>query len=362
MLYHLLYPFRAQVSVLNVTQYITFRTAAASVTALAIGLALGPWMIRKLGYFQIGQVVRHDGPASHRPKAGTPTMGGLLILTAALGSTLLWARLDNAFVWIAVVSTAAFGTIGFLDDYLKVVRRSHQGLRPRYKLIVQILVGAAVCLTLMVLSLSDLYSTRLIFPFFKTLIPDLGWWYLPFGVLVLVSASNAVNLTDGLDGLAISLFAISAAAFTALAYITGHRVFAEYLQIVRFGEPTGELTIFCGSLVGASLGFLWYNSYPAEVFMGDVGSLALGGALGTVAVLIKQELLLGIVGGVFVLEALSVIVQVVSFKTTGRRVFRMAPLHHHFELIGWSEPKIITRFVIAGILCALFSLTTLKLR
>ena len=362
MLYHLLYPFRAQVSVLNVTQYITFRTAAASVTALAIGLALGPWMIRKLGDFQIGQVVRHDGPASHRPKAGTPTMGGLLILTAALGSTLLWARLDNAFVWIAVVSTAAFGTIGFLDDYLKVVRRSHQGLWPRYKLIVQILVGAAVCLTLMVLASRDLYSTRLIFPFFKTLIPDLGWWYLPFGVLVLVSASNAVNLTDGLDGLAISLFAISAAAFTALAYITGHRVFAEYLQIVRFGEPTGELTIFCGSLVGASLGFLWYNSYPAEVFMGDVGSLALGGALGTVAVLIKQELLLGIVGGVFVLEALSVIVQVVSFKTTGRRVFKMAPLHHHFELIGWSEPKIITRFVIAGILCALFSLTTLKLR
>ena len=362
MLYHLLYPFRAQVSVLNVTQYITFRTAAASVTALAIGLALGPWMIRKLGDFQSGQVIRHDGPASHRPKAGTPTMGGLLILTAALGSTLLWARLDNVFVWIAVVSTAAFGTIGFLDDYLKVVRRSHQGLWPRYKLIVQILVGAAVCLTLMVLASRDLYSTRLIFPFFKTLIPDLGWWYLPFGVLVLVSASNAVNLTDGLDGLAISLFAISAAAFTALAYITGHRVFAEYLQIVRFGEPTGELTIFCGSLVGASLGFLWYNSYPAEVFMGDVGSLALGGALGTVAVLIKQELLLGIVGGVFVLEALSVIVQVVSFKTTGRRVFKMAPLHHHFELIGWSEPKIITRFVIAGILCALFSLTTLKLR
>ena len=362
MLYHLLYPFRAQVSVLNVTQYITFRTAAASVTALAIGLALGPWMIRKLGDFQIGQVVRHDGPASHRPKAGTPTMGGLLILTAALGSTLLWARLDNAFVWIAVVSTAAFGTIGFLDDYLKVVRRSHQGLWPRYKLLAQTLVAAAVCLTLMVLASRDLYSTRLIFPFFKTLIPDLGWWYLPFGVLVLVSASNAVNLTDGLDGLAISLFAISAAAFTALAYITGHRVFAEYLQIVRFGEPTGELTIFCGSLVGASLGFLWYNSYPAEVFMGDVGSLALGGALGTVAVLVKQELLLGIVGGVFVLEALSVIVQVVSFKTTGRRVFRMAPLHHHFELIGWSEPKVITRFVIAGILCALFSLTTLKLR
>jgi phospho-N-acetylmuramoyl-pentapeptide-transferase len=362
MLYHLLYPFHTQVSVLNVTQYITFRTAAASFTALAISLVLGPWMIRRLRDFQIGQVVRHDGPATHRPKAGTPTMGGLLILTAAIGSTLLWARLDNVFVWIAMLSTCAFGAIGFLDDYLKVVRRSHQGLWPRYKLLGQALVAGAVCLTLLVLASRDLYSTRLIFPFFKTLIPDLGWWYMPFAVLVLVFTSNAVNLTDGLDGLAISLFAIAAAAFTALAYITGHRVFAEYLQIVRFGEPTGELTVFCGSLVGASLGFLWYNSYPADVFMGDVGSLALGGALGTVAILIKQEFLLAIVGGVFVLEALSVIIQVASFKTTGRRVFRMAPLHHHFELSGWSEPKVITRFVIAGILFALLSLTTLKLR
>ena len=362
MLYHLLYPFHTQVSVLNVTQYITVRTAAASLSALAISLVLGPWMIRKLGQFQIGQVVRQDGPATHRPKAGTPTMGGLLILTAALGSTLLWARLDNVFVWVAVLSTAAFGSVGFADDYLKIVRRSHHGLWPRYKLLAQFGIGIAVGLVLMWLASENIYSTRVIFPFFKTLIPDIGWWYVPFAALILVFTSNAVNLTDGLDGLAIGLFTIAAATFTALAYITGHRVFAEYLQIVRFGEPTGELTIFCAALVGASLGFLWYNSYPADVFMGDVGSLALGGALGTVAILIKQELLLVIVGGVFVLEALSVIVQVGSFRMTGRRVFKMAPLHHHFELIGWSEPKVITRFVIAGIIFALLSLTTLKLR
>ena len=364
MLYHLLYPFRTQISVLNVTRYITFRTAAASLTALAISLALGPWMIHKLREFQIGQVIRHDGPVTHRPKAGTPTMGGLLILTAALVPTLLWADLTNVFVWMAMLSTVAFGAIGFADDYLKIVRRSHQGLWPRYKMLGQVLVGFVLGLTLVLIaSRGDVYSTRLIFPFFKTLIPDLGWWYIPFAILVLVGASNAVNLTDGLDGLAISLFTIAAAAFTALAYITGNRIFADYLQIFRMpGALTAELTIFCGSLVGASLGFLWYNSYPADVFMGDVGSLALGGALGTVAILIKQELLLLIVGGVFVLEALSVIVQVASFKTTGQRVFKMAPIHHHFELIGWSEPKVITRFVILEIICALLSLTTLKLR
>ena len=363
MLYHLLYPFRTEISVLNVTRYITFRTAAASFTALAISLALGPWMIHTLREFQIGQVVRHDGPATHRPKAGTPTMGGLLILTASLVPTLLWADLTNVFVWMAMLSTVAFGAVGFADDYLKVVHRSHQGLWPRYKILSQILIGILVGVTLVLIASRGGYSTRLIFPFFKTLIPDLGWWYIPFTILVLVGASNAVNLTDGLDGLAISLFTIAAAAFTALAYVTGNRVFADYLQILRLpGAQTAELTIFCGSLVGASLGFLWYNSYPADVFMGDVGSLALGGALGTVAILIKQELLLVIVGGVFVLEALSVIIQVASFKLTGQRVFKMAPLHHHFELIGWSEPKVITRFVIAGIICALLSLTTLKLR
>jgi phospho-N-acetylmuramoyl-pentapeptide-transferase len=361
MLYHLLFPLHTQFSVLNVTRYITFRTAAASLTALAISLLLGPLLIRKLREFQVGQVIRQEGPATHRTKAGTPTMGGLLILAASLVPTLLWADLTNVYIWIAVVATTGFGAVGFADDYLKLTRRNHHGLIPRYKMGGQILVALLVGLSLMVLAHYNLYSTRLIFPFFKGLIPDLGWLYVPFAVLVLVSVTNAVNLTDGLDGLAISTFAIVAAAFTALAYVTGHRILADYLLLVRFA-PAGELTIFCGALVGASLGFLWYNSYPAEIFMGDVGSLGLGGALGTVAILIKQELLLVIVGGVFVLEALSVIVQVASFKLTGKRVFRMAPLHHHFELTGWSEPKVITRFVILGIIFALLSLTTLKLR
>src|SRR5687768_10714449 len=363
MLFHLLPQLDdiAYLGVLNVTRYITFRTAAASITALAISLLFGPWMIRKLRDFQIGQVIRQEGPQSHRAKAGTPTMGGLLILAAALIPTLLWADLTNPYIWIAVLATAGFGAVGFADDYLKVTRRTHHGLRPRYKMGGQLIVGLGVGLALMVLAQENLYNTRLIFPFFKNLIPDLGFLYVPFAVFVLVSATNAVNLTDGLDGLAISTFAVAAAAFTALAYVTGHAVLAQYLLIVRF-PPAGELTIFCGALVGASLGFLWYNSYPAEIFMGDVGSLALGGALGTVAILIKQELLLVIVGGVFVLEALSVIIQVTSFKLTGKRVFRMSPLHHHFELIGWSEPKVITRFLIVAIVFALFSLTTLKLR
>jgi phospho-N-acetylmuramoyl-pentapeptide-transferase len=361
MLYHLLYPFHTQVSVLNVTRYITFRTAAASLSALGISLVLGPWMVRRLREFQIGQVIRQEGPASHRAKAGTPTMGGLLILTAALVPTLLWADLTNVHVWIAVLTTALFGGIGFIDDYLKIVRRDHHGLRPRYKMAAQILIAALVGIVLLALQRRGAYNTRLIFPFFKGLIPDLGWWYLPFTIFVLVAWSNAVNLTDGLDGLAISTFAIAAATFTALAYVTGHRVLAEYLLLVRFPQSS-ELTVFCGALVGASLGFLWYNAYPAEIFMGDVGSLALGAAIGTVATLIKQELLLVIVGGVFVLEAFSVVIQVASFKLTGRRVFRMAPLHHHFELIGWSEPKVIARFVIVAIIFALFSLTTWKLR
>ena len=361
MLYHLLYPFRGELSVLNVTGYVTFRTAAASLSALAISLLLGPWMIRKLREFQIGQVIRQEGPSSHKVKAGTPTMGGLLILTAALVPTLLWANLTNVYVWIAVLTTVGFGAIGFADDYLKIVRRSHHGLRPRYKMLYQLLLGAVVGATLLFLGNRGLYSTRLVFPFFKRLVPDLGVGYLPFAIFVLVSESNAVNLTDGLDGLAISIFAIAAAAYTALAYVVGNRVLADYLLLVHL-PPMAEMTVFCGSLVGAALGFLWYNSYPAEVFMGDVGSLALGAALGTVALLIKQELLLLIVGGVFVLEALSVVLQVAWFKSTGRRMFRMAPLHHHFELVGWSEPKVISRFVIVAIVFALFSLTTLKLR
>ncbi|AMY12629.1 Phospho-N-acetylmuramoyl-pentapeptide- transferase [Luteitalea pratensis] len=361
MLYHLLYRLHDTYSILNVTRYITFRTAAASITALIISLAFGGVLIRKLREFQIGQVIRHEGPESHRPKAGTPTMGGLLILAASIIPTLLWADLTNAYIWIAVLSTLAFGAIGFADDYLKITRRNHHGLLPRYKMGGQIVVAVTVGVVLLVLADKGLYNTRLIFPFFKYLIPDLGYFYVAFAGFVLVAWSNAVNLTDGLDGLAISTFAVAAAAFTALAYVTGHAVLAQYLLLVRF-PPAGELTIFCGALVGASLGFLWYNSYPAEIFMGDVGSLALGGAIGTVALLIKQELLLVIVGGVFVLEAASVVIQVASFKLTGRRVFKMAPLHHHFELIGWSEPKVITRFLIIAIVCALFSLTTLKLR
>jgi phospho-N-acetylmuramoyl-pentapeptide-transferase len=362
MLYHLLYPLHTSVPALNVFRYITFRTAGASITALAMSLVLGPVLIRRLRDFQIGQVIRQEGPQTHRAKAGTPTMGGLLILSSSLVPTLLWADLTNPFVWIAIAATAGFGAVGFADDYLKIVRRSHHGLLPRYKLGWQIIIGAAVGLALLWLARVDLYNTRLVFPFFKRFIPELGWMYVLFAVLVCVSWSNAVNLTDGLDGLAISVFAVAAAALTALTYISGHRVFAEYLQLPRFSPLTGELTIFCGALVGASLGFLWYNSYPADVFMGDVGSLALGGALGTIALLIKQEFVMVIVGGVMVLEALSVVIQVASFKLTGKRVFRMAPLHHHFELIGWSEPKVIARFVIVAILCGLFSLTTLKLR
>ncbi|MGV3517737.1 phospho-N-acetylmuramoyl-pentapeptide-transferase [Luteitalea sp.] len=361
MLYHLLFRFHDTFSFLNVTRYITFRTAAASITALIISLAFGGVLIRKLREFQIGQVIRHEGPESHRPKAGTPTMGGLLILAAAIIPTLLWADLTNAYIWIAVLATLAFGAIGFADDYLKITRRNHHGLLPRYKMGGQIVVAVTVGVVLLVLANKGLYNTRLIFPFFKDLIPDLGYFYVAFAGFVLVAWSNAVNLTDGLDGLAISTFAVAAAAFTALAYVTGHAVLAEYLLLVRF-PPAGELTIFCGALVGASLGFLWFNSYPAEIFMGDVGSLALGGAIGTVALLIKQELLLVIVGGVFVVEAASVVIQVASFKLRGKRVFRMAPLHHHFELSGWSEPKVITRFLIIAIVCALFSLTTLKLR
>ena len=355
MFYELLYP------PLNVVQYITFRTAAAGLTAFAISLLMGPWMIRTLRGFQIGQVVRDDGPSTHRSKSGTPTMGGLLILTAAVVPTVMWGDLTNAYVWIAMLSTLAFGVVGFLDDYLKVVRKTPNGLRPLYKLAGQGVVALGVGVALIWLSERDLYNTELIFPFFKQLTPDLGWLYVPFAVLVLAFFSNAVNLADGLDGLAISLFTVAAAAFTALAYVTGHAVFAEYLLLAHF-LPAAELTVFCGALVGAGLGFLWYNSHPAELFMGDVGSLALGGALGTVAILIKQELLLPIVGAVFVIELFSVVIQVGSYKLTGQRVFRMAPLHHHCELIGWSEPKVITRFLIAALVFAFFSLATLKLR
>ncbi len=363
MLYYLLPPLAPYLGILNVTRYITFRTAAASLTALALSLILGPWLIRKLRKFQIGQVIRQEGPSTHQDKAGTPTMGGLLILVSAIVPTLLWADLSNSYVCIALLSTISFGAVGFTDDYLKIAHRSHRGLAPRYKVGLQIIVAIGVGITVVTLTSenSAIYNTHLIFPFFKNFSPDLGLLYIFFAALVLVSTVNGVNLTDGLDGLAISTFAVAAATFTALAYVIGHHTLAEYLLLIRFPQA-GELTIFCGSLVGASLGFLWYNSYPAEIFMGDVGSLGLGGALGTVAILIKQELLLIIVGGIFVIETGSVILQVASFKLTGRRVFRMAPLHHHFELIGWSEPKVIARFLIIAVICALFSLTTLKLR
>jgi len=291
-------------------------------------------------------------------------MGGLLILGSVLIPTLLWADLANQFVWVAVLATAAFGGIGFADDYLKIVRKSHHGLLPRYKMGWQVVVAAGVGIALLLLANHEptLYSTRLIFPFFKRLIPDLGWFYVAFTIIFLVGATNEVNLTDGLDGLAISVFAVSAAAFTALAYVSTHVVFSNYLQLVRLNSEAAELTIFCGALVGAALGFLWFNSYPAQVFMGDVGSLALGGSLGTLAVVTKSELLLPLIGGIYVVEAASVIIQVASFKLTGRRVFRMAPLHHHYEIKGWAEPKIIVRFWIVSIMLALLALTTLKLR
>lgn len=361
MLYHLLFPLHTEFGVLNVVQYITFRTAAASITAFVVTLAFGPLTIRKLRALGARQPIREDGPATHQQKQGIPTMGGLLILAAAFVPTLLWADLTNLYVRIALVATAAFGAIGLADDLLKVRVGSHRGLSARGKLVLQGAVGAGVGVALLQLSAAGVYSTEMLFPFFKEFTPDIGWLYVPFAMLVLVFASNAVNLTDGLDGLAISIFTVAAGAFTALTYVSGHAEIAEFLLLVRF-PPAGELTIFCGSLVGAGLGFLWYNSYPADMIMGDVGSLALGGALGTVALLIKQELLLPIIGAVFVMEAVSVILQVGSYKLTGRRIFRMAPVHHHFEQIGWSEPKIISRFLILAIVFALFSLTTLKLR
>jgi phospho-N-acetylmuramoyl-pentapeptide-transferase len=382
MLYHILYEFLyplnrewAPLRVLNVFQYITFRTAYASITALLISLFLGPWLITRLREFQIGQHIREEGPKSHQKKAGTPTMGGLLIVVSIIVPTLLWANLRNRFVWLVALATIAYATVGFADDYIKIVQKRNLGLTAKQKIGLQILTGFVVGLILLYWMSERLYSTKLNVPFFKAFAPDLlvdrffgtpfaFLAYLPFlafVTLVIVGSSNAVNLTDGLDGLAIGCTLIASAALTALTYITGHRILSDYLDL-QFLENVGELTILCGSMVGASLGFLWYNAHPAEVFMGDVGSLALGGAIGTIAVIIKQELLLIFVGGVFVAEALSVMIQVISFKFRGKRIFRMAPLHHHFELGGWSESKVIIRFWIASLILALFSLSTLKLR
>ncbi len=361
MLYHLLYPLHTEYSFFNVFRYVTFRTASATLTALAIAFLMGPWLIARLRQFQIGQHIRQEGPEAHQSKAGTPTMGGLLILAAIAVPTLLWANLTNVFVWVALGTTVAFGLIGFADDYLKIIRKQSKGLSARAKLVLQTASALVVGLVLYDMSRHGDYSTELLFPFFKELRPELSVYFVPFAILVIVGASNAVNLTDGLDGLAIGTVLIAAAAYTVLAYVTGHVQFSSYLDLIHTPR-IWELTIFGGAMVGASMGFLWFNSYPAQLFMGDVGSLALGSAIGTMALLIKQEILLVLVGGVFVMEALSVIIQVASFKLIGRRIFRMAPLHHHFELAGWSEPKIIIRFWILGIMFALASLTTLKLR
>ena len=368
-LFHYFPPFR-------IFRYLTFRTAFASLTALFTGLIVGPLVINRLREFQISQYIREEGPKAHQKKAGTPTMGGLLIVISIVVPTLLWADLSNRFIWIAVFATCAFGAIGFADDYTKVVNRRNLGLTAKAKLGFQFLTGVLIAVALIAMQNVGIYSTRLQVPFFKQYQPDLvvdrllhnpGLWplaFLPFVVfvvLLIVGSSNAVNLTDGLDGLAIGCTVISAGALAVLTYISGYAIFSSYLELQRMPQ-VGELTIFCGAMVGASLGFLWYNAHPAEVFMGDVGSLALGGAIGTVAVIIKQELLLPFIGGVFVIEALSVILQVASYKLRKKRIFKMAPLHHHFELMGWSESKIIVRFWIASLIFALFALTTLKLR
>ena len=374
LLYQKLFPY---FRVFRIFRYLTFRTAFASLTALAIGLLIGPFVIDRLRQFQIGQYIREEGPQSHKKKGGTPTMGGVLICISILVPTLLWADLSNPMVWVAVLSTMAFGAIGFADDYIKVVKKRNLGLTARQKLALQFAASAAVGLTLVHLETRRAYSTRLVVPFVKKFRPDLVWewmghiphahWlaFLPFVVfvvLVITLTSNAVNLTDGLDGLAIGCTIIAAGALTVLTYVSGHVVFSDYLELDRM-PMVSEVTIFCGSMVGASIGFLWYNAHPAEVFMGDVGSLALGGAIGTVAVIIKQELLLPFIGGVFILEAVSVMLQVGSYKLRGgKRIFKMAPLHHHFELLGWSESKVIARFWIMALVFALFALTTLKLR
>jgi phospho-N-acetylmuramoyl-pentapeptide-transferase len=378
MLYYLLYEqLYKHISPARVFGYTTSRTAFASLTALFLCIALGPWLIDRLRYFQIGQYIREEGPKSHQKKAGTPTMGGILIIISIVIPTLLWADLSNPYVWIATLTLLAFGWIGFLDDYAKVAKRRNLGLSAKRKLLYQFIVGFGFAAALLFMRAWGDFNTAMNFPFFKSfkpslLMPDLmanPWTYVlgvaPFCIfvaLVVVFSSNAVNLTDGLDGLAIGLMVIAAGALTVLTYAGGHAQLAEYLQLAR-NARTSELTIFCGSMTGASLGFLWYNAHPAEIFMGDVGSLSLGGAMAVVAVLIKQEVLLLFIGGIFMVEAVSVILQVGSYKLRhGKRIFKMAPIHHHFEALGWAESKIIARFWIAGLVLALFALTTLKLR
>jgi len=377
MLYYVLYNLlQRYFTPFNVFRYITVRTVYASLTAMFLALVFGPWLIRKLRELQIGQYIREEGPQEHRKKAGTPTMGGVLIVLSTAIPTLLWADLTNPFVLLSLFALLAFAAIGFVDDYAKVSKQRNLGLTGKRKFALQIFVSLIVATALLVLTTHSAYSTQLVMPFFKKFHPDLvvhsllaspHLWslaFLPFLIFVAVvitGASNAVNLTDGLDGLAIGCTVIAAGALTVLTYVSSNSRWATYLDI-QYIPRVGELTVFCGALVGASLGFLWYNAHPAEVFMGDVGSLSLGGTLGVIAVIIKQEILLFFVGGIFVIEALSVILQVGSFKLRGKRIFRMAPIHHHFELLGWSESKVIVRFWIAALVFALFALTTLKLR
>ena len=357
MLYHLLYPLAETIGAFNVFRYITFRTAAATLTALFLSFLLGPPLIRSLGRLRVDQPIREFLP-NHQGKEGTPTMGGLLILLSLIVSVLLWANLESRAVWIVLGLTTGYGVLGFVDDYRKVKQRNSAGIRARDKLFWQFLMAFGVAL----LIYSDPnFDRELAVPFFKNFTPHLGWIYVPLAALVIVAASNAVNLTDGLDGLAIGPVMIASGTFLLLAYAAGHSVIADYLAI-KYVAGSGQLAIFCGALVGGGLGFLWFNTYPAQLFMGDVGSLALGGALGAIAIVIRQEILLAVVGGIFVAETLSVMIQVISFKLTGKRVFRMAPIHHHFEQIGWAEQKIVVRFWIIAIILALVALSSLKLR
>ncbi len=358
MLYHFFYSLHEQFSFLNVFRYITFRTIYAVFTAFVISLLIGRKVTALLAQYQIGQSIRSDGPPSHLGKAGTPTMGGILLLGTALMATLLWADLKNRYIWLVILTTVGFGLVGFWDDLLKYRHANSKGLRPRVKFGLQLLIALIVAAGLYA---TPAYSSILSIPFFKAVTPNLGLFYIPFAILVIVGASNAVNLTDGLDGLAMGPVIMTTMAYTVIAYVAGHRILSEYL-LIPYIEGAGELSVFCGALIGASLGFLWFNAYPATLFMGDVGSLPLGAAIGTVAVISKHELLLAFVGGVFVVEAASVMLQVLSFKMRGKRIFRMAPIHHHFELKGWKEPKIVVRFWIVSTMLALLSLSTLKLR
>jgi phospho-N-acetylmuramoyl-pentapeptide-transferase len=359
MLYKLIYLFQTDISWLNVFRYITFRTILTTLTSLVIFFILGVWAIKRLRAMQVGQYVRDDGPPNHINKVGTPTMGGCLLLPVIMASTLFWAEPKNVFVWLVMFVIVCFGLIGFVDDYLKTVRKSSRGLSIKSKFTLQVLVALVVAI---VLHLYPGFDSHLNVPFFKTITPDLGWVYIPMAVFIIVGASNAVNLTDGLDGLAIGPIIVAFSSYLIFAYLSGNVKTASYLQI-PYVAGSGELTVLCGAVLGASLGFLWYNAYPAELFMGDVGSLPLGAVLGTVAVITKQELVLIVVGGIFVFETISVILQVAYFKMTGgQRIFRMAPIHHHFELKGWPESKVTVRFWIIAIILALLSMGTLKLR